>query len=210
MHLAIDVITPHPFPLYPFGGEIGSKVADLLQRAGITLHTDTRAQLLGPDRVRLQPAGHELRPDRIVTLPTLTGPDVRGIPGDALDRFIPVDGRCRVRGTNGTVFAAGDGTDLPVKHGSLAAQQADTAAAGIAHLAGVGPVPVPLHPVLQGTLLTGDTPMFLEAHPVAGTSWRATVLSSPPWPADQLVVADELATYVADSAMSSTASSMLA
>lgn len=208
MHLAIDVITPHPFPLYPFGGEIGSRVAHLLRSAGITMHTDTRAELLGPDRVRLQPTGEELRPDCIVTLPTLTGPDVRGIPGDALDRFIPVDGRCRVRGTDGTVFAAGDGTNLPIKHGSLAAQQADTAAAGIAHLAGVGPVPVPLHPVLRGTLLTGGAPLYLEAHPVGATSWRATVLSTPPWPADQLVAADELAAYLADPAVSSTVAPM--
>ena len=34
------------------------------------------------------------------------------------------------------VFAAGDATDFAVKHGGISAQQADTAAAGIGHLAG--------------------------------------------------------------------------
>ena len=42
------------------------------------------------------------------------------------------------------MFAAGDATDFPVKHGGLGAQQADTAAAGIAHLAGTGERPAPL------------------------------------------------------------------
>ena len=40
---------------------------------------------------------------------------------------------------------------------SLAAQQADTAAAGIAHLAGAGPAPPALRPVVYGTLLTGTS-----------------------------------------------------
>jgi hypothetical protein len=76
LHLALDLITPYPHPLYPFGEEIGSKVAELLRRAGIAVHTDTQTELLGPDRVRLEATGRELRPNRAVVLPTLTGPDM--------------------------------------------------------------------------------------------------------------------------------------
>jgi NADPH-dependent 2,4-dienoyl-CoA reductase/sulfur reductase-like enzyme len=132
-----------------------------------------------------------------VTLPTITGPNLRGIPGDAADRFISVDDRCRVRNTDGRVFAAGDATDLPIKNASLAAQQADTAAAGIAHLAGAGPAPPAVRPVLYGTLLTGDKPLYLAAHLIAGTGSRAQIHDQPPWRSDQLVFAEELTAYIA-------------
>ena len=195
----ISLITPHRHLLYGFGEDLGATVAQLLDDAGVTVHTGSRARVDAPRHVYLESSGVDLYPDRIVSLPTITGPDVRGIPGDAHDRFIPVDDRCRIRETDGLAFAAGDATDLPVKHGSLAAQQADTAAAGIAHLAGVGPAPGPLHPVLYGTLLTGGAPLYLVAHLVAGSSWRAELLSAPPWPPDQVVVAEELAPYLASS-----------
>ena len=72
-------------------------------------------------------------------------------------------------------------TDLPIKHGGLAAQQADIAAAGIAHLAGAAPAPGPFRPVLYGTMLTGDAPRYLEAHVVAGRGWASEVLTAPTW-----------------------------
>ncbi|HEX7323234.1 MAG TPA: FAD-dependent oxidoreductase [Mycobacterium sp.] len=196
--LEIVFISPHPHLMYPFGADVGATVERLLRDAGIALHLNTGVEIATPRSLRLCSGGDELHPQRIVTLPTITGPNVPGIPGDARDRFIPVDNRCRVRGTDGHVFAAGDATDLPVKHGSLAAQQADVAAAGIAHLAGVAPRPMPFQPVLRGTLLTGEAPLYLEARMVAGTSWRTQILTNPPWPTDQLVVAEELADYLAE------------
>lgn len=192
----ITLITSYPNPLYPFGADIGVTVGHLLETAGITVHLRTNSSVAEAQLIHLEPAGIDLHPDRIVTLPTITGPNLRGVPGDAHDRFIPVDDRCRVPDTGGRVFAAGDATDLPVKHGSLAAQQADTAAAGIAHLAEAGPAPGPLHPVLRGTFFTGDAPLYLQAHLIAETSWRAELLTEPNWPLDQLVAADELAQYL--------------
>lgn len=194
--LAITLITPNPHPLHAFGDDVGIRVEGLLREAGIALHTRSRARVDGASHLQLAPDDVALHPDRIVSLPTITGPNIRGIPGGAVDRFIPIDDRCRVRGVQGAVFAAGDATDLPIKHGSLAAQQADAAAAAIAHLAGAGPKPEALRPVIRGTLLTGDKPLYLLAHLVAGTSWRAQILDEPPWPPDQLVVADELARYL--------------
>ena len=192
----VAVVTSQPRPLHAFGDEVGVRVEALLREAGIILHAGTEARVDGPQQLHLEPGSIDLEPDRIVTLPTITGPNLRGIPGDALDRFIPVDERCRVRDAGGHVFAAGDATDLPVKHGSLAAQQADTAAAGIAHLAGSGPAPPALRPLLRGTLLTGDKPLYLEAHLIAGTGWRAQIYDQPPWRSEQLVVAEELAAYL--------------
>jgi sulfide:quinone oxidoreductase len=193
----IAVVTPQSRPLHAFGDDVGKAVEGLLSGAGITLHTRTGAYVDGPRRLRLEPGDIDLHPDRIVTLPTITGPNLRGIPGEAIDRFISVDDRCRVRNTDGRVFAAGDVTDLPMKNASLAAQQADTAAAGIAHLAGAGPAPPAFRPVLYGTLLTGDKPLYLAAHLIAGTGSRAQIHDQPPWPPDQLVFAEELTAYIA-------------
>lgn len=199
LRLEIALIVPHPHPLYPFGTGVGATVEQLLRDAGITQYLGGAADVTGTQSLRLHPSGGDLHPQQIVTLPTITGPSLPGVPGDARDRFIPVDDQCRVRGTDGRVFAAGDATDLPVKHGSLAAEQADVAAAAIAHLAGAEP-PQPFRPVLRGTLLTGGTPLYLEAHMVAGTSWESRILTEPTWPADQLVVAEELAAYLTEHA----------
>ncbi|TAM68870.1 FAD/NAD(P)-binding oxidoreductase [Mycobacterium sp.] len=196
--LQITMITPYPHPLYPFGDEVGATVVHLLESAGITLYMKTSSHFAGDHLIHLEPAGVDLHPDRIVTVPTITGPNLPGVPGDARDRFIPVDEHCRVVGTDGHVFAAGDATDLTVKHGSLAAQQADTAAAGIAYLVDAVPAPEPFRPVLRGTLLTGDAPLYLQANLVAGTSWGAQLLTEPTWPSDQLVAAQELAAYLAE------------
>jgi sulfide:quinone oxidoreductase len=195
-HPEIAVVTAGPRPLQSFGEDIGDAVTHLLNEAGIIVYTKSHARTDGPQRLLLEPSGIVLQPDRIVTLPTITGPNVRGLPGDAIDRFIAVDEHCRVPQTDGRIFAAGDATDLPIKHGGLAAQQADTAAAGIAYLAGAAPPPEPLRPVMRGALLTGGKPLYLTAHLVGETGWRAEIHAQPPWQSEEAIVAEELTGYL--------------
>jgi sulfide:quinone oxidoreductase len=192
----IAFITPEPGPLHAFSGDAGDALSGLLAHAEIRLYTGSTVHLAGPRRLVLQPSGAELHPDRIVTLPRITGPNIRGIPGEAIDRFLSIDAYCRVRGTDGRIFAAGDATNLPVKHGSLSAQQADTAAAGIAHLSGAGPAPDPLLPLMRATLFTGGKPLYISAQLIGGKGWRAEVYDQPPWPLDDKVVAEELGPYL--------------
>ena len=84
-----------------------------------------------------------------------------------------------------------------VKHGGISAQEADTAAAGIASLVGVGDRPPGLDLVVRGMLLTGKQPLYLTARVVAGLGWRSEVYQQPPWPADEKVAAEELGPYLA-------------
>ncbi len=196
-HPQIAVVTTDPRPLDAFGGEVSDAVTSLLTEAGITLYTGSHARVRGPRRLRLEPTGIELEPDRIVTLPTISGPNVRGLTGGADDRFIEVDEYCRARNAGGRIFAAGDATDLRVKQGGLAAQQADTAAAGIAHLAGVAPPPARLRAVMQGALLTGGKPLYLTAYLIAGSGVRSEIHDQPPWASTQAIVAEELTAYLA-------------
>jgi sulfide:quinone oxidoreductase len=191
----ITFITPEGRPLKAFGQAAGHAIVGLLGEAGIKLHTGVVARVPAPGLVTFGET--RLVVDRVVTLPRITGPAVPGLPAGT-DWFVPVDERCLVKETGGRVFAAGDVTDFPVKHGGIGAQQADTAAAGIAHLAGVGERPPPLDPVIKGMLLTGERPLYIAAHVIAGLGWRAEVYDQPPWPAGQKVVAEELGPYLAN------------
>ncbi len=194
--LEMAFVTADQQPLQAFGGGAGEVMTRLLAQAGIALHTASRADVAGPGHLILRPSGRELRPDRIVTVPAITGPNIRGIPGFAVDRFLHVDEFCRVRDTGGRIFAAGDATDLPVKQGGVGAQQADTAAAGIAHLSGAAAAPPPLRPVIRATLVTGGEPLYLAAHLIAGQGWQSQIFAEPPWPPDEKVVAAELGPYL--------------
>jgi sulfide:quinone oxidoreductase len=193
----LAVAIPEHRPLAAFGGDAGTIVAGLLREAGIAIYSDTTLEDGGATAVRLRPSGTVLHPDRVIMLPRITGPDVRGIPGGGHERFLEVDAYCRVVGTDGHVFAAGDATHYPVKQGGVGAQQADTAAAGIAHLAGLAAPPAPLRPVVQGVLLTGAAPRYLTAHVIATHDWEATLTRSAPWPVDEKIVARELGRYLA-------------
>ena len=119
--------------------------------------------------------------DRIVAMPRLTGPSLPGLAAHA-HGFVPIDAHCAVPGTAGRVFAAGDATAFPVKHGGLAAQQADTAAAAIARLAGADTDPTPFSPQIRGKLLTGGRPLYLSARLVGSHGFESEVSETPPRP----------------------------
>ena len=189
----ITFVTSEGRPLKAFGQAGGDAVVRLLEKAGITLHTGVVARVPAPGVLRLD--GMQLEAERIVTLPKITGRAIRGIPAGAR-WFAPIDEWCEVGSTDGRVFAAGDATDFPVKQGGIGAQQADTAAAGIAHIAGLGDRPPALHPVIRGTLLTGERPLYVAAHVIAGVGWQSEIYERPPWPPEDKIVAAELGPYV--------------
>ena len=190
----ITLITPEARPLKAFGQAAGDAILRLFSQAGITLHSGVVARVPTPQLVTF--GDTRLDADRIVTLPRISGPALPGVPAGA--RWsVPIDERCVVPGTDGRIFAAGDATDFVVKHGGISAQQADTAAAGIAHLAALGDRPPPLDPILRGMLLTGKQPLYLTARVVGGLGWRSEVYERPPWPADEKVAAEELGPYLA-------------
>src|SRR6185295_8410368 len=119
---------------------------------------------------------------------------IRNVPADH-DGFIPVDEHCRVRGLEPRVFAAGDAANLRVKHGGLGAQMADTAAAGIAALAGADVQVEPLRAVLRGVLYTGADPVYLTAR-IEDGHVESEVSRDRPWPADEKIVAEELGPFL--------------
>ncbi len=192
----ITICEPAARPLAVFGKEASDAVAELLVDSQVAFHGSCTAEPSGPHSARLDDSDVRIPADHVVTLPKITGPNIRGLPGGAVERFVTVDERCRVKGTEGRIFGAGDATQMAVKHGSLSAQQADCAAAGIAHLAGAGQAPGPLRPVIRGSLLTGAKPLYLTASLIGTEGWKSHVYDEPPWPAGQKIVADELSRYL--------------
>ena len=192
--LSVNVVTPEPAPLAALGEGASSAVSALLERKRVRVHANARPQVPGSGRVLVTPDGPELEVERIVALPRIEGRPLRNVPV-ASDGFVPVDELSRVPDTAEHVFAAGDATNLPIKHGGLGAQQADVAAAGIAALAGAAVEPKPLRPVVRGVLHTGEAPLYLTARFRDGQV-ESEVSPEPGWPADEKVVAEELGPFL--------------
>jgi sulfide:quinone oxidoreductase len=192
--LAVTIVTTEDDPLAVFGDGASSGVARLLHDHGITTITSSRCEVPDARRVVIFPGDRHLVVDRVVALPELRGPAVRGLQA-GFRGFIPVDEHSKVRGVE-RVFAAGDATDFPVKHGGLAAQQADAAAQAIAALAGIDIDPKPLDAVIRGILLTGGEPRYLTAQLIAGHGYRSEITDTPTWSPPTKIAARYLAPYL--------------
>ncbi len=160
------VITPESSPLIMFGQTAGDALSKLLAARGIELAASTHVRESASGELTLWPGDRELRADAVVALPLLAGTRLEGLPVDEAG-FIPIDEHARVKGAE-DVYAAGDGTNFPIKQGGLGTQQADAAAEHIARRAGAAVEPAAFHPRLRGTLLTGADSMHLRHDPAGG------------------------------------------
>jgi sulfide:quinone oxidoreductase len=194
LEISVTVVTPEDAPLAIFGEEAIAGVGELLRQAGIATATSAYAEVPRSGEVVLHPGGRILSCDRVVALPELFGPSVRGLPA-AEHGFIPVDRHCKVRGVE-RVYAAGDAVDFAIKHGGVAAQQADAVAEAITALVGVPIEPKGFDPVIHGLLLTGDRPKYLTAHITGGSGFSSTVSDTPTWSPPSKIAARYLAPYL--------------
>jgi sulfide:quinone oxidoreductase len=181
----LSLITPEEEPLGIFGKTASAAVRRLLDESGVTLYTSSYGTPVRSGGLDITPGGRRMSVDRIVTVPRLVGPRLRGIACDH-DGFIDTDAHGRLAGLDG-VFAAGDATSFPVKQGGLAAQQADAVAEMIAASAGVDIDPQPFRPILRGLLLTGGPPRYLQAD-ISGRAGDDSAISGEAlwWPPDKL------------------------
>ena len=174
--LELTVVTAEAGPLQAFGDTASEAMLALLDEHGVRVRAATRCRVPTGDCVALTGRDgrtRELMVDRVVALPELVGPHVRGVPS-ASRGFMPIDRFCRVPGTS-DIYAAGDGTDYPVKHGGIAAQQAGVVARSIAAAAGAQVTALPFHPTIHGLLLTGSEPRYLTARLTGGRAFGSRV-----------------------------------
>jgi sulfide:quinone oxidoreductase len=177
--LSITIVTPEDAPLAIFGSAVSNAVGDLLRQSRIETINSAYAEVPETGRLVINPGDRHLEVERVVALPELYGPSVRGI-SLGQHGFIRVDRHGRTRDA-GPIYAAGDATDFPVKHGGVAAQQADAVAESIAALAGSGITPRPFHPVIRGMLLTAEEPLYMSAQITGGHGFSSEVSHTPTW-----------------------------
>ena len=164
----VTLVTAEREPLRIFGEAAGAALRELLAQREITLRTEARAAHVTDDVLWLE-SGDAVIADTVISLPRLVGPGIPGLPCND-EGFLPTDAHGYVMGAD-RVLAAGDATTFPVKQGGLATQQADAAAATIAHELGAPVESRPFAPVLRGLLLTGGSPLYLRAElDLAGTA----------------------------------------
>ena len=194
--LDTTIITAEQQPLAVFGDIVSASVAGLLADADIQVMRGAWVES-SSGKLMVNPGERELRFDHVVAVPRLVGPAITGLPADA-DGFLPVTSHCEVTGVQ-RVYAAGDGTDFPVKFGGIAAQQADAAAASIASLAGAPTEPRPFDGIVHGVLLSGrkQGSLYFTARIEAGLALESRISdTTPPWTTEAKITARYLGSYL--------------
>ena len=194
VELATTILTPEDSPLAIFGEGASRAVSEILARRGVTVITSAYSEVPSTGKIEITPGDRRLEVDRVIAMPALHGPRVKGLPADP-DGFIPVDEFSRVRGAE-RVYAAGDATNFAIKFGGIAAQHADAAAQSIAALAGVALQPQPFHPVIDGLLLTGDKPLHLRADVTGGHGAQSNPVELAEGPPPPKIAARYLSPYL--------------
>ncbi len=192
--LSVTIVTPEDAPLAIFGSAASTAVSRVLEQAGIETVTSAYAEIPSQGHVVINPEDRRLQVDRVIALPELYGPSIRGIPL-AEHGFIRVNPYGQLFGV-GPIYAAGDAIEFPVKHGGLASQQADTAAVSIAALAGAPVKREPFEPVVHGMLLTGAKPLYLTAQITGGHGFSSEIGDTPTWSPPSKIAAKYLAPYL--------------
>jgi sulfide:quinone oxidoreductase len=208
IELQTTIVTPEASPLAVFGSVASRGVAELLADAKIETICSAEAEIPTYDKVLINDGECRLEVDRVIALPELYGPVIRGVPlGD--NGFIPVVEHCRVRGVE-RIYAAGDVTDFPIKMGGIGSQQADTVAQSIAALAGVSVTPERFDPTIHGMLLTAAEPRYLTAHISAGAAFGSRITDEPTWSPPSKIAAKYLAPYLQEQDRKRTADASIA
>ena len=183
-NLRMRFITPEGAPLAVFGTTASAAIGELLRARRISIETSRTVVQDTSGCLHLSPHGLPLGDEVVISLPVIEGPRVSGLPYDP-HGFTPIDEHARVEGT-ADVYAAGDGTNFPVKQGGLATQQADAAAEHIAAGLGADVEPAPFKPVLRGQLITGAESLNLRHGLTGGQGEGVASMDYLWWPPEKV------------------------
>ena len=142
----------------------------------------------------INPGDRRLQVDRVVALPELYGPSVRGIPL-AEHGFIRVDPHGQVLERGRSTPPATRSTSRSSTAGSPPSRPTPPRES-IAALAGAPITPKPFHPVIHGMLLTGGSPVYLTAQITGGHGFSSEITDTPTWSPPSKIAAKYLAPYL--------------
>jgi sulfide:quinone oxidoreductase len=195
--IGVLLVTPEDSPLAALGVNASAEVAGLLAESGITTITSATCQIRERGRIDVYPLRSSIMVDQIISMPELYAPSLPGVPTSAERGFVTIDSHGAVHGLE-RVYAAGDITDTPVKHGGLSADQADVAAQSIAALAGAPLEPRPLRPALHVVLLGAEQPLFIRSQMLGEHGVDLELSSDPLWQPPQKLHSEYLGPVLAD------------
>jgi sulfide:quinone oxidoreductase len=156
----ITLVSPEHRPLAGFGLEASKLVASELADRGVRfLGACNPSSVCGGGALTVH-SGSSIRADRVVAVPRLRGARINGLPANRWG-FLPTDTVGLVEGMV-DVYAAGDATAFPIKHGGLATQQSDRIAHTIAAGLGLTPHELRAKAVLEVRLIGGHRPLHLR------------------------------------------------
>jgi sulfide:quinone oxidoreductase len=162
---AITIVTAEHRAVVELGRTASDRVSQLLDAARIEVRPGEAAPAAGPG-------------EAVVAAPLLEGQRVLGLDCDEAG-FVATDGHARVLGVE-NLYAAGDITDYPIRHGSIAAAQAVAAAEAIAARAGAPILARPFHPVLRAQIVTSEGVVY-ACRDLTDPRELGTVSNSPLW-----------------------------
>lgn len=160
----ISLLSPEHAPLDIFGPQASALVRELLIERGVRFRGGLVPAGVRHDGALQLHFGGTVPADRVVAAPQLRGPRIAGVPSRWWG-FVPVDAEGHVEGLS-DVYAAGDVTSFPIKHGGLAALQADVIARVIAAQDGIDaavPPPVDHGRMIEAQLLGGVQTLAMSA-----------------------------------------------
>jgi sulfide:quinone oxidoreductase len=172
----LALVTADSAPLAILGRRAAAMLQETLGAHGVHLVTSAYVRSPAAPELDLTTHAERVAAERVITTPRLAGPHIDGLPCDR-DGFLAADVHGHVPHADG-VFAAGDCTSFPVKHRSIAAQQAGAAATSIAVCAGAQVAPQSFSPVLR-CILPSRLRWYVEA-PLSGGLGDATRISALP------------------------------
>ena len=188
------MLTPEDAPLAVFGRGASDGISALLAENRIEVLTSAYCEIPRPVTSRSLRGTASSTRTASSPCPSSTVRRFRGCPAPR-HGFIPVDVHCRVRGLE-REYAAGDATAFAVKHGGIAAHQADIAAQAIAAAAGAPVQPEEFHPSVSGVLLTGGKPRYLRAQITGGHGFSSEMSEDPSLAPSGKISAKYLAPYL--------------
>ena len=181
----ITLVSPERRPLAVFGAEASGLVASELADHGVRfIGASDPDRVCGGGALTVH-SGAAIKADRTVAVPQLRGARITGISTDRWG-FVPTDAVGGVEGM-ADVYAAGDMTTFPIKHGGLGTQQADRVAHTIAAGLGLTPHEPRAKCVLEVRLIGGQRPLRLRieldefGQPTAATLTHARNDRQPSW-----------------------------
>ncbi|HET8758631.1 MAG TPA: FAD-dependent oxidoreductase [Solirubrobacteraceae bacterium] len=172
----LTLVTADAAPLAILGRRVAGALRETLGAHGVHVVTAAHVRAVAAGRLALTALADGVEAERVIAVPRLAGPRIEGLACDR-DGFLAADVHGRVPHAGG-VFAAGDCTSFPVKHRSIAAQQARVAATAIAAGAGTPVTPQPFAPVLR-CILPSRLRWYVDA-PLTGGQGDATRMSAHP------------------------------